>query len=397
MNTVKTVELILGIIGLVSLFIYFRKSGMKLGVARFARLFVGLVFIYSGFVKGVDPLGTVYRLEDYFYAFGTEWALPFSFAMSIFLCAFEFVLGFMLLLNIRIKLTAWLTLITMVVFTILTFFDALYETVPDCGCFGDALIITNWETFYKNIVIMFFVIIIMAHRRRYIPIFSTIGEAVTFTVIAGSFVWFEFYNVNHLPVIDFTDWKVGNRLYAEDPKPIECYLMYRNKETGEMMEYLSPNFPFSDTAWMARWEFVDQRIIDPNPSVNFMLEDRYGDDVTDSYIRNPDYMFLLISYDLRKANAKVFGQVNSLFNSAMEEGYSFIVATSLLNFDEIEDMRSILEIDEHIEFFLSDDIELKTAIRANPGLILLKNGEILAKWHYNDFPDYNAIKNRYMN
>jgi len=130
-----------------------------------SRYLIGAVFIFSGFVKGVDPMGTMFRIEDYFIAYGTEWAMPLAIVISILLCTAEFVIGVLLILNVKIKIVTWLLLLMMSGFTIMTFFDALYNPVPDCGCFGDVLILTNWQTFYKNIFLIIFVFIIVSSSR----------------------------------------------------------------------------------------------------------------------------------------------------------------------------------------------------------------------------------------
>ena len=134
-----------------------------------SRLLVGCVFVFSGFVKGIDPLGTAYRIEDYFIAFGTQWAIPLALYLSVFLCTVEFSIGILLLLNVRIKEVAWLLLLMMLFFTCTTFYDALYNPVPDCGCFGDAIKLTNWQTFLKNIVLMVFVLTIFLNRKKIKP------------------------------------------------------------------------------------------------------------------------------------------------------------------------------------------------------------------------------------
>ena len=126
-----------------------------------SRYIVGIVFIFSSFVKGLDPMGTMFKIEDYFIAYGTEWAMPFALFLTVVLCTAEFVVGILLVLNVRIRIVSWLLLIMMLGFTAMTFYDALYEPVPDCGCFGDAIIMTNWQTFYKNVVLMVFTLIIL--------------------------------------------------------------------------------------------------------------------------------------------------------------------------------------------------------------------------------------------
>jgi hypothetical protein len=171
------------------------------------------------------------------------------------------------------------------------------------------------------------------------------------------------------------------------------YLTYRNIETGETREYLSPDYPWSDSVWMATWEFVDQRIDDSELSMlqELQLIDMYGDNVTDYYIQNPDYQFILISNDLGKSNRESFGEANRLYLAASSFGYSFIVLTGSLE-DEIEALRAEQGLDRDLEFVNADDTDLKTIIRANPGLVLIKDGVVIDKWHYHDLPGDDYIE-----
>ncbi len=155
--SILTIEIIL--------VIYFSKrfSNSQITISR---ILLGLLFIYSGFVKGVDPVGTEYRIVDYFIAFGTDWAIPLALPLSVLMNTVEFVLGILLLLNVRITVTSWLVLLMMAFFTVVTFNDAIYSPVPDCGCFGDALIISNWQTFYKNLIIDALLLIVFFSRNR---------------------------------------------------------------------------------------------------------------------------------------------------------------------------------------------------------------------------------------
>jgi uncharacterized membrane protein YphA (DoxX/SURF4 family) len=173
-------------------------------VRNFSRVFVGLVFIFSGFVKGVDPLGFAYKIDDYFIAYGMQWAEPLSTTLSVLLCAFEFSLGVLLVLNVKPKLIAWLTLLIMVYFTGLTFYDALYNPVPDCGCFGDAIKLTNWQTFYKNIVLILFALLVFLQRKKFKSPYSQGVGLFLLLLVPLTFIWFSAYNYRNLPMIDFT-------------------------------------------------------------------------------------------------------------------------------------------------------------------------------------------------
>jgi len=364
---------------------------------NFSRLLVGLVFIFSGFVKGVDPLGTAYRLEDYFIAYGAEWAIPYALLLSISLCTLEFVLGVSMLFNAWIKQTSWLLFPLMIFFTLLTLVDALWEPVPDCGCFGDAIKLTNWETFYKNVVLIIFTAIIFFGRKRFRPPYR---RGYAFTVILLSvtgFIWFSMYNLNHLPVLDFREWKVGNDMDPEGGGQAKIYLLFRNTETGEEAEYLSPDYPWQDSVWMSKWEFVDQRIDDSEVirTHELIIEDTLGEDYTANFINNPDYQFIVVAENLHKADREAFRQVNELHRGLARDGYSMIILTSSLP-ETAAAFRKEAGVDSHLEFFFGDDTVLKSMVRANPGLMLLKDGVVLAKWHYNDFPDYEEIRKNYL-
>jgi len=366
-------------------------------IRNLSRLLVGLVFIFSGTVKGIDPLGTAYRIDDYFIAYGTEWAMPLAMFFSVFLCTLEFVLGISLLFNAYIRRTSWLLFPLMIFFTVLTFIDAVWEPVPDCGCFGDAIKITNWETFYKNVVLIILVAIIFFGRKKFKPPQGYFYSFTILTVFVIAFVWFCNFNINHLPVIDFREWKVGNDMQPEGGGTAKIYLTYKNIETGEETEFLSKDLPWQDTVWMADWEFVDQRVDDSDVLKvhELIIESLDGEDQTEAFIGNPDFQFLLIAWNLKKTDPDAFDNVKSLFSGADADGHSFIVITNSLP-EVIEDFREKYLLDEQLEFYLGDDIVLKTMVRANPGLILMRDGIIIEKWHYNDFPEYSLIRNEYM-
>ncbi len=362
---------------------------------EFSRYFVGLVFIFSGFVKGVDPLGTTYKIEDYLIAYEMDWAIPFALYLSIILVTVEFLLGIAIFFRLWMKFSSILLLLMMVFFTILTFFDAIYNPVPDCGCFGDAITLTNWETFYKNLVLMVFVLIIFQSRSKYKQRLSKLQHYLILLIFGICFIFFSIYNYKHLPIIDFMDWKTGNDMIPDNQGEEKIYLTYVNKNTGEEKEYLSPNYPWQDSVWMSQWEFKSQRIDDSDVvrSHELAIENEFGEDVTNNYITNPDLQFLFIAYDLSKTKKKAFEKVADFAKKADYDGYSFIVLTSDIP-EQVRQFKYDMNLD--MEFFNSDDIVLKTMVRANPGLILLRDGVVLDKWHYNDLPDYAEVINLYL-
>jgi uncharacterized membrane protein YphA (DoxX/SURF4 family) len=362
---------------------------MKL-IRNLFRIVVGLVFIFSGFVKGVDPLGTVYRMNDYFIVFGIPWATQFSLFLTIFLCTLEFILGISLLFNLRIRFTAWPLLLMMIYFTILTFFDAVLNLVPDCGCFGEAIKLTNVQTFLKNLVLMAMIITIFISRKKFMGFLSAKTESVVLLLFIFAFAGMSVYSYRHLPLIDFMAWKVGNQVNKMSSEPGKVYMTYKNIKTGEDEEYLFPDYPWNDSVWMAERKFVSRRDVNPNtePAMFLKVEDEAGNDVTGNVIENPDFQFILVAWDLAATDKKAFLKILPFYKKAEADGFSFICLTAT-DFPGIRNFR--LANGTAFEFYSADDVVLKTMVRSNPGLILIKNGKVIGKWHYNDFPLYEEV------
>jgi len=365
-------------------------------IRNFIRILVGLVFIFSGLVKGIDPLGTAYRIEDYFIAYGTEWAMPLALLLSVSLSALEFLLGVILVMNVRIKFFSWILFFIMIFFTFLTLYDAVYEPVPDCGCFGDAIRLSNWNTFYKNIILIFLTSIIFISRSNFRSLFSGKLQNIIAAVSVILFIGFSIYNYQYLPLKDFREWKVGNDMEPDEHGEAKIYLTFRNVTSGETKEYLSPDYPWEDSAWMATWEFVDQRIDESEliKAHELMIENSEGLDVSDDFIDNPDYQLLIVAYDLNSADKESFIEIEKLYQLTDHDGISLIVITSSLKEDVQEFSKTL---NPNLEFYFADDIVLKTMIRSNPGLILMKDGVVLGKWHYNDLPSYEELTEDFFN
>ena len=359
-------------------------------LVKIVRIITGAVFIFSSVVKGVDPIGTDYRIVDYLDAYGWYFLTDFSFALAILLISAEFILGVALLFKLRIKLASLGVLLMMIFFTIVTYFDARYNLVPDCGCFGDAVKLTNWETFYKNIVLIIFAFIIFFMRNKITIRMPQWLQLVVLIVVLIGFGWFISYNYNHLPIADFRDWKVGNDMKSTGRETVKNYLVYKNKNTDEVKEYISPNYPWNDSVWMSEWEFVNQRIDDSQLVLKhgIIVEDEEGNNLTEDIIENHGYQLILVSYDLEDAVGLGMIQASELFNNLHESNINVTMLTSSTS-DVIDKFRDVYAIDYDVYF--ADDIELKAMIRSNPGLVLLKDGVVIDKWHYNDFPTANEI------
>lgn len=364
-------------------------------LANTFRILTAIVFLFSGFVKGVDPLGFAYKIEDYFVAYHVDWAMPLALAISVIMCTLEFTIGAMLLLNFRMKFTSWVLLLMMIYFTGLTLIDAINNPVPDCGCFGDAIKLTNWQTFYKNVVLIVFAIVIFTYRKKFRNRVAPTSQWLITGCISLCFVLFSTYCYRHLPVIDFTEWKKGHKLYAENPVPVKYYLTYRNKTTGESKEYLSPNYPFNDSAWMQQWEFVSQRVEDPNTyyGKSLIITDSLGNIYTDPIIRNPEYQLIVNAYDLRSSDTAAFRKIDKFCQAAAADG---IASAALVAAEPEEIARFVAANKLSLEFYQSDDIILKTMVRSNPGLMLLKGGVVIDKWHWRDIPAYDSFKKEFL-
>ena len=349
------------------------------------RILTGLVFIFSSFVKGIDPLGTAYRVDDYLGAYNWMWLSDFSLALSVLLITVEFLLGFALLFKLRSRLTALGVLLIMIFFTIVTYIDGNYNMVPDCGCFGDAIKMTPWQTFYKNIILVIFAFIIFFKSNSMVLSIPGWVQNVILIIGGGLFLWFIFYNYSHLPVMDFRDWKEGRDMKSQNLDKAITYVIYQNKETGETEEFISPNYPWSDSVWMSEWEFIDQRYDDSEVirRHHVIIEDEDGNNVTEEIVENPGGQFILVSYDIDIADEGSMVKASAFSEEVMGAGIGFVLITAS-DAETIHKYEQVFGI--NYPFFFADGTELKAIVRSNPGLIYMENGVVVSKWHHNDFP-----------
>ncbi len=358
-----------------------------------ARILLGLTFVFSGFVKGIDPWGSAYKFTDYFNAFEMPWLVNLAFGLGILLAAVEFFIGTALIFNFFLRIFSWLTLAFMVFFTGLTLVLALTNPVTDCGCFGDALVITNWQTFYKNIVLLALALIVFVQRKKFAgkngPVLS-----IAFTTMTMVFYFYLVsYSYNHLPIIDFSPYKVGvnipEAMSIPDGAPKAIYenkLIYKNLQTGKEKEFTEANIPWQDTL---NWKYVkseDPVLIQKGytpPIHDFRIETAEGEDIKDFFLYDDKYTFIVIASNLQKSNKEGMRKIASLAVEVKNKGYNFILLTSTSpdSFDEFKN-----ETGANFDFFNADEITLKTIVRSNPGMILLKKGTILKKYHFNNIP-----------
>ena len=368
-----------------------------------SRTLLGAVFAFSGAVKAIDPLGTVYKIEDYLKAFGgffTE-LLPLAEVAAWGLIILELLLGVCMLLNIRTQWTSWLALLFYLVMTPLTLYIALTNPVSDCGCFGDAIVLTNWQTFWKNVVLILLAILLVALRKHTRQLWSNWMEVVlaTLTIIAA--IAFMTWTRLHLPIKDFRPYKIGNHLptlmeYPEDAEPDQYDISFVYAKDGVEQTFTLENYPKGDSTWT----FVrqDSRLIKKGyepPIHDLEILNADYEDLTWDILESEEPITLVVMYDLAKADKSQIAKVEALasnlspFASSPDtlplegelEGALYILTGSGTN-DIINFCLEYPALSDYI--CTCDPVTLKTIVRANPGVIVLQNGIVIDKYNLRD-------------
>jgi uncharacterized membrane protein YphA (DoxX/SURF4 family) len=306
------------------------------------RLIVSLTFIFSGFVKLVDPLGSSYKFQEYFGSdvLNLEFLIPYALPFSILLIVVELLLGVMLLLGYLPKFTVWSLLVMILVFLFLTWYSAFYNKVLDCGCFGDALKLSPWDTFYKNVVLLALIFVLLFGTKYIRPLISLSFAKWTTFLLFVVFLYITYHVLVHLPIIDFRPYAIG-------------------KNIPEGMKQTGTELP---------------------PIHDFYLENMEGTNVTDELLAAENAM-LIIAYNLEKSDRQGFSKIKEVTDKASENGYKVYLLTASLEEDflDIKD-----EFDLNFEMLFCDETTLKTIIRANPGIVTLQKGSVTGKWNWVD-------------
>lgn len=366
--------------------------GVWTNVCRFV---LAVVFIFSGFVKAVDPLGFQYKIQDYLSAFGIAAWFPsfFPLLVAITLAALEFSIGIYFLFGIRRKLSTTLTLALMLFMTPLTLYLAIANPVSDCGCFGDAWILTNWETFIKNVFLLIAAFSVFKWGNRIIRLVS---EDTQWLVALYSLIFIivvSFYCLTCLPIIDFRPYKVGTNIpesmiVPESAKKSVYESTFILEKDGAQKEFTLESYPDST------WTFIDTHTIlkekGYEPSIHDFSIVRVddGEDITEEILNDKSYTFLLIAHRIELADDSNIDLINEIYDYCVENGYKFYCLTSSLS-EQIEQWKD--KTGAEYPFCATDDITLKTIIRSNPGLLLMKDGIILNKWSNGELPDEYAL------
>jgi uncharacterized membrane protein YphA (DoxX/SURF4 family) len=365
-------------------------------LANISRILVGALFIFSGFIKANDPLGFSYKLDEYFTVFGMPWLGKISLFLAIFICAFEIGLGIALLLGAKMKFTAWSLLLMIIFFTFLTFWSWKFDVVKDCGCFGDFLHLKPFQSFMKDLVLLFFTIIIFAGRKYITPLFSDRASTyLSYAGFLGSFL-FSLYCYRHLPVIDFRPYAIGKNIpegmklppNAKTDSTIISF-KYKNK-SGKIIDVSAEKLKdlnMDEYTYVGRNPDIVVREGDKPAIHDFTIQEN-GTDITDDVLKMKN-VFLLVAYKLSTTDEDAQSKVNDFVALCQKDGVEFMGLTASSP-DEIEAFRH--RHNSMYNFYNTDETALKTMIRSNPGLMLLQNGTVVAMWHYNDFPTYDEAK-----
>jgi uncharacterized membrane protein YphA (DoxX/SURF4 family) len=363
-------------------------KGMKY-IVHLSRIFTGILFIISGFIKLNDPLGFSYKLEEYFSAdvLNIEFLIPFALGISVKVVVCEVVLGVCLLIGYKPKFTVWSLLLMIVFFTFLTFYSAYFDKVKDCGCFGDALALTPWESFSKDLVLLVLILILFIGQKYIKPIFTKLPTTIIALLSFVVSLWFGYHVIMHLPSIDFRAYAIGKNIQEqiaipEDAaKPVSEYTWTFNVN-GENQEFVTNgSYPKVDGKYVGvETEVIDEGYIPPIQ--DFTIEED-GENKLD-YFLEKDKLLIVTVYVISKAEADGVSKLKAFTDKAIAKGYTVIGVTA----SGSEDVAHLVgENNLNFKFYSTDEKVVKTIVRSNPGVIILNKGTVTNKAHWNDFED----------
>jgi len=370
------------------------------------RIFVGLLFIFSGLVKINDPLGFSYKLQEYFAVFHILFLNGWALAIAIILCSLEITLGFALLIGVRPVKVAWGLLLLIIFFAFLTFYSAFFNVVQTCGCFGDAIVLTPWQSFSKDLFLLLLIIIIFANRGAITPLFiSKIGDRFLLGAAIVS-VCLGLYTYNFLPVMDFLAYKVGANLPDEmktppgaQPDQYELTYQLENKKTGEHKQMTSTEYSNSNIWKDNNWKTVGdpaRKLVKTGfkPKIeDLIINDAQGNNYTNDLLANPYYNLIVVAVNLNETDEDAINSLNAI---AINLKQNFNTRTILLTSNPPQSAEAFGKAHKLIfELFYADEVPLKEMVRANPGILLIKNGTVINKWHYHTMPNYDELVKQY--
>lgn len=365
-------------------------NALLAAILKVVRWLFGAVFVFSGIVKLIDPLGTAYKFQDYFEAMNlasfSTYALLFAVALSVL----ELLIGINFLTGIRLKATLIVAALFMAVMTPLTGWIAVAHPVSDCGCFGDALVIGNWTTFYKNIVLIVLLVVMFVLYRYHSPRLTPKTEWVLMGYTLLSALIFAHLNYYYLPMIDFRPYKIGTYLPDKMTVPsgaptneyVTTFILEKN---GVRKSFSLSNYPDSTWTFVAQQSTLVKKGFVPAIQ-DFFIHDEQMNDVTDSLLHVRNYLFLVVSDHVSTMKTNHLNALKSLSAYAQRNHYGFYLLTGSTS----EDASNFLKNNDwHVPALFADPITLKTMIRSNPGLLLLNDGTVINKWSNAELPSFS--------
>lgn len=362
---------------------------MKVLVA-ISRILVGILFIISGLIKLNDPLGFSYKLQEYFSpdVLNIPSLEPYALIISVLVVVFEVVLGVFLIIGYKPKFTVWSLLAMIVFFTFLTFYSAYFDKVKDCGCFGDALKLTPWESFTKDVVLLVLILILFIGVKHIKPVFNKLQTTILALLSFIFSFWLGYHVLMHLPVVDFRAYKIGNNILEgmsipEDaPKPVVEYA-WKFKVNGEE-QIITTNGSYPDVK--GDFVSVETKVIDEGykpPVVDFSIENSEGDNLTEEFL-SEDKLVIIVAYNLETMEKLGAEKLKAMSDSALSKGYTVIGLTA--SSDNVK-QKIINNYGLKFKFYLCDEKALKTMVRSNPGILVLNKGTVKQKVHWNDIDE----------
>ena len=358
-------------------------------ITAFVRIIVGVLFIISGLVKLNDPIGFSIKLSEYFSeeVLNLTFLEPFVLWIALFVVIYEILLGVFLLIGYKTKLTLWGLLLMIVFFTFLTFYSAYFNKVTDCGCFGDAIKLTPWGSFRKDIILLVLILILFAGMRHIKPLFSKFGSSVISLLSFIACLWFGYHVIMHLPTIDFRPYKIGanlsdNMSIPEDaPKPVIEYYWKFNVNGKEEIITTNGSYPEVDGEYVG----VETKVIEEGyePPIHDFSIEREGEDFTEEMLQEEN-LIMIVMYDLEKTEDEGLIKLKAMSDEAINNGFKVIGMTA-----SGEDVQQQLKDTNKLnfDFYFCDATALKTIVRSNPGVLKLSKGTVIQKVHWNDIDD----------
>ena len=368
-----------------------RKSSLIQWLVFLSRLIVGGTFVFSGFVKAIDPYGTVYKFQDYFSAFHLDFLSSFAMLFSVALSVIEFVLGVHLLFGSYRKSTPRLIFIFLCVMTPVTLYLAIANPISDCGCFGDAVHLSNWATFLKNVLLLIIVLFLVYRNTSLRALYNQQVQWLTGLYSLLFVFFFVYIGTYYQPYLDFRPYKIGvnipEALAVEEPEREFVFIYEKN---GERKEFLLDNLPSEEEGWV----FVDryEKTVSGQESVTPIIEDftiyRGATDITEDIIYDENYRILLLSPDLETADDSEVDRINELYDYCVERGYEFACVTASTP-QGVEAWQE--NTGAEYPFYFMDKTVIRTIARGNPCVLLLKGGTILRKTSPSQLPDETLL------